>query len=195
MITANISHYLLWINNAGWLRCHAGLQHMTKSNEGATIDVPCSEKIAAELRLQREVDYRLVTSSLRRIPFSTSRPPVESIWNVSSIRFKPHDERAFSDNLYGTRAVASGGAVVPLHFTVGLLIAAYIQHSILKMWPPFLVLGPSFWFLAPPAAKSWRRACMAHNRSFCLTMLSYLLPLCKCTLSFHIRLPTPRTVW
>jgi len=150
MITANISHYLLWINNAGWLRCHAGLQHMTKSNEGATIDVPCSEKIAAELRLQREVDYRLVTSSLRRIPFSTSRPPVESIWNVSSIRFKPHDERAFSDNLYGTRAVASGGAVVPLHFTVGLLIAAYIQHSILKMWPPFLVLGPSFWFLAPP---------------------------------------------
>jgi len=24
---------------------------------------------------------------------------------------------------------------------------------------PLLVFGPSFWFLAPPAAKSWRRAC------------------------------------
>jgi len=28
------------------------------------------------------------------------------------------------------------------HFTLGPLFAAYIQYSILKMWPPF-------WFLAP----------------------------------------------
>jgi len=27
------------------------------------------------------------------------------------------------------------------------------------MWRPLLVLGPS-WFLTPPAAKSWRRACI-----------------------------------
>jgi len=35
------------------------------------------------------------------------------------------------------------------HFTFGPLVAAYIQYSILKMWPPLLVFGPSFWFLAP----------------------------------------------
>ena len=64
------------------------------------------------------------------------------------------------------RAVASGGPVVlgsPIwnllpHFTFGSLVAAYIQFSILKMWPTFLGFGPSFWFLVPPAAKSWRRA-------------------------------------
>jgi len=65
-------------------------------------------------------------------------------------------------------------------------------------WPPdccihpaqyFKNVAPLSGFRPPPAAKSWRRACMAHNRCFCLTMLSYLLPLCKCTLSFHIRLP------
>jgi len=44
------------------------------------------------------------------------------------------------------------------HFMFGPPVAAYIQHCILKMWPPLLVFGPSFWFLAPPAAKSWRRA-------------------------------------
>jgi len=44
------------------------------------------------------------------------------------------------------------------HFTFGLLVAACIQCSVLKMWPPLLVFGSSFWFL-PPAAKSWRWAC------------------------------------
>jgi len=41
------------------------------------------------------------------------------------------------------------------------MVAAYIQNSILKMWPSLLVFDPSFWFLASPAAKSWRRACAA----------------------------------
>jgi len=57
----------------------------------------------------------------------------------------------------------AGGPVVPgppfeigdPHFTFGLTVAEYIQYCILKMWPPF-------WYLAPPAAKSWRRACMVH---------------------------------
>ena len=65
------------------------------------------------------------------------------------------------------RAVASGGASgarpphlksVHPHFTFGPLFAAYIQYSILKTCPP-----SGFWLLlvvfAPPAAKSWRRAC------------------------------------
>jgi len=58
------------------------------------------------------------------------------------------------------RAVASGESVVPgppfeigtPHFTFGPPVAAYIQYSILEMWPPLLVFGP-------PAAKLWRRAC------------------------------------
>jgi len=61
------------------------------------------------------------------------------------------------------RAVASRGPVVPgpsfeicaPHFTFGPLVAAYIQCCILKMWTPL-------WFLAPPAGKSWRRACPKH---------------------------------
>jgi len=47
------------------------------------------------------------------------------------------------------------------HFTFGPLVAAYIQYNIFKMWPPLLVFGPSFWFLAPFAAIFWRRACRA----------------------------------
>jgi len=45
------------------------------------------------------------------------------------------------------------------HFTFGPPVAAYIQHCILKcgppsgFWPLFLVFGP-------PAAKSWRLACV-----------------------------------
>jgi len=37
----------------------------------------------------------------------------------------------------------------------------YCIHSTLyfKNVAPLLFFGPSFWFLAPPAAKSWRRAC------------------------------------
>jgi len=35
------------------------------------------------------------------------------------------------------------------HFTFGPPVATYIQYCILKMWPPLLVFGPSFWFLAP----------------------------------------------
>ena len=31
---------------------------------------------------------------------------------------------------------------VPPPFTFGPLVAAYIQYSIFKMWPPFLVFGP-----------------------------------------------------
>ena len=56
----------------------------------------------------------------------------------------------------------SGGPGPPFktcapHFTFGPLVAAYIQYSIFKMWPPFWFLAhPSgFW---PPAAISWRRA-------------------------------------
>jgi len=65
------------------------------------------------------------------------------------------------------RVVASGGAsgarppswnrCPPFH--VWPSVSAYIQYCILKMLPPLLVFGHSFWFLAPPAAKSWRRAC------------------------------------
>ena len=64
------------------------------------------------------------------------------------------------------RAVASGGAsgarppiwnLCP-HFTFGPLVAAYIQYSIFKMWPPFWFLAPPSDF-SPPTAKSWRRAC------------------------------------
>ena len=43
---------------------------------------------------------------------------------------------------------------VPPHFTFGPPVPTYIQYCILKMWPPF-------WFLAPPAAKFWWRACSA----------------------------------
>ena len=35
------------------------------------------------------------------------------------------------------------------HFKFGILVAAYIQYSILKMCPPLLFFGPSYWFLAP----------------------------------------------
>ena len=35
------------------------------------------------------------------------------------------------------------------HFRFGPPVAAYIQYCILKMWPPLLFFGPSFWFLAP----------------------------------------------
>jgi len=38
---------------------------------------------------------------------------------------------------------------VPPHFTFGPPVAAYVQYCILKMWPPLLDFGPSFWFLAP----------------------------------------------
>ena len=57
------------------------------------------------------------------------------------------------------RAVAIGGASGPRPphlksvtppFTFGTPVATYIQYCIFKMCPPF-------WFLAPPAAKSWRR--------------------------------------
>ena len=37
------------------------------------------------------------------------------------------------------------------HFTFGPPVTAHINYCMLKMWPPF-------WFLPPPAAKSWRRA-------------------------------------
>jgi len=58
------------------------------------------------------------------------------------------------------RSSPAGGAVVPdppfeigsPPFYVWPLFDVYIQCCILKMCPP------SFWFLAPPAAKSWRRA-------------------------------------
>jgi len=60
----------------------------------------------------------------------------------------------------------AGGPLVPgppfeigaPHLTFGPPVAAYIQYCMSKLWPPLLVFGPSFWFLAPPAAKSWRRA-------------------------------------
>jgi len=53
----------------------------------------------------------------------------------------------------------------------GFPVTTYIQYCILKMWPPFLVFGPS-WFLAPPAAKSWRRAC-SHPVHFCIIFLHF----------------------
>jgi len=43
-----------------------------------------------------------------------------------------------------------GSGARPPHFTFGPPVAAYIQYCIFKMWPPLLVFGPSFWFLAPP---------------------------------------------
>ena len=45
------------------------------------------------------------------------------------------------------------------HFTFPPPDVTYIQYCIFKMCPTLLVFGPSFWFLPPPAAKSWRRAC------------------------------------
>jgi len=53
------------------------------------------------------------------------------------------------------RDVASGGPVVlgpPFEicappFTFGPLVAAYIQYSIFKMWPPFLVFGPPWCYI------------------------------------------------
>ena len=53
------------------------------------------------------------------------------------------------------RAVASRGAS-------GARPPGCCIHPILyfKNVAPLLVFGPSFWFSAPPAAKSWRRACL-----------------------------------
>jgi len=71
-------------------------------------------------------------------------------------------------NTFQRRAVASGetsGArpphlkSVPPHFTFGHLVAANIQYSIFKMFPP------PFWFLVPPAV-SWRRACFNGSARF-----------------------------
>jgi len=45
------------------------------------------------------------------------------------------------------------------HFTFDSPVTAYIQYCISKIWPPLLVFGSSFWFLAPSAAKSWWLAC------------------------------------
>ena len=78
------------------------------------------------------------------------------------------DRRIISQPRYMVvgRAVASVRPLVPgppfeigvPHLTFGSPVAAYIPYCISKMWPPLLVFGPSFWFLAPPAAKSWRPA-------------------------------------
>jgi len=74
------------------------------------------------------------------------------------------------------------------HFMFGPPVAAYIQYCILKMWPPLLVFGPSFSFLAPPAGTSWRRAChecvyiFEENFCryieccFCVSLLSFFVP-------------------
>ena len=89
------------------------------------------------------------------------------------------------------RAIASGGQwcpathlkYVPHHSTFGALVAAYIQYSILKMWPPLLFFGPS-WFLASPAAKSWRRACAPLRLSSGLGVL-----LAKLRMALHTVFP------
>ena len=78
--------------------------------------------------------------------------------NVFSCQY--HQNRPKNAKL--CRAVASGGPVVPatLHLKSvppisrlahWLLHTFVIQYFIFKMCPPF-------WFLAPPAAKFWRRA-------------------------------------
>ena len=91
----------------------------------------------------------------------------------------------FQIKLRAIRAVASGGVVVSgsahlklvsPHFTFGPPVAAYIQYCILKMWSPLLTFGPSFWFLASPAAKSWRRACVRGRRTvigFSISIISW----------------------
>ena len=80
------------------------------------------------------------------------------------------------------RAVASGGGsgarpphlkTVPPHLTFGPPVAANIQYCILKMWFPLLVFGPSFWFLTPPATKSWRRAWETWNACFYVEVLNW----------------------
>ena len=99
--------------------------------------------------------------------------PVRCLWD------KPNTFKAHT-----IRAVASGGLVVPdphlksVHpnFTFGLLVAAYIQYSILKMWHPF-------WFLAPLAAKFWRRACTP-----CIDQLSCLRSIEFYGLCFSVKL-------
>ena len=47
-------------------------------------------------------------------------------------------------------------------------VAAYIQYCILKMSPSLLIFGPSFSFLPPPAATSWRRACKRRHVEPCI---------------------------
>jgi len=52
-----------------------------------------------------------------------------------------------------------GGQRMPPHFTFGPPVAAYIQYCIFKMCPP-------------PAAKSWRRACLTDNLLIATHVLS-----------------------
>ena len=59
----------------------------------------------------------------------------------------------------------AGGQWCPApHFTFGPLVAAYIQYSVLKMWPPS--------GFCPPAAKSWRRACATPNNSMSAALIT-----------------------
>jgi len=64
------------------------------------------------------------------------------------------------------RAVASGGPCVPEPhiwnrcLPISRLVPGCYIHPMLyfENVAPLLVFGPSFWFLPPPAGKSWRRA-------------------------------------
>ena len=78
----------------------------------------------------------------------------------------------------GRRQRGSSGArpphlkSVPPYFTFGPLVAPYIQYSVLKMWPPLLVFGPSIWFLTNSAAKSWRRTWLHSSQSMIIRVTS-----------------------
>ena len=65
----------------------------------------------------------------------------------------------------------------PFHF--GRVVAAYIQYSISKMYPP-----SGFWLLlllfSPPAAKLWRRACWYLSQSLRSMMKSFRITVCLC---------------
>ena len=86
------------------------------------------------------------------------------IMNYNDGRLFPARKASAITNL--RRDVASWGPVVPgPPFEIGapplhVWPTGCCIHPILhfKNVAPLLVFGPSFWFLAPPAATSWRRA-------------------------------------
>jgi len=68
------------------------------------------------------------------------------------------------DNLHSGPSPAGGSGARPLHlksvhFTFGPPVAAYIQYCI-KNVPPLSGFWPLLLVFGPPAAKSWRQACL-----------------------------------
>ena len=106
-----------------------------------------------------------------KVAFAKWRQKASHKAMVIVIRF---EENAQANNYYrlSFRQTSPAGATVVLAppFEIGAPISRLAPgcciHPILylKNVPPLLVLGPSFWFLAPPAAKSWRRACLSSTK-------------------------------